>query len=72
MSLVAPRHMGSSRTRARARVPCIGRRILNHCTTREVLNLILLHVEIQFSQHNLLERLSLPHWMVLAPSAKII
>ena len=34
--LVAPRHVGSSRTRARTRVPCIGRRILNHCTTREV------------------------------------
>ena len=33
--LVAPRHVGSSRTRARTRVPCIGRRILNHCTTRE-------------------------------------
>ena len=26
--LVAPRHVGSSRTRARTRVPCIGRRIL--------------------------------------------
>ena len=35
--LVAPRHVGSSRTRARTRVPCIGRRILNHCTTREAL-----------------------------------
>ena len=34
--LVAPRHVGSSQTRARTRVPCIGRRILNHCTTREV------------------------------------
>ncbi|XP_073649767.1 translin-associated protein X isoform X4 [Tursiops truncatus] len=33
----APRHVGSSRTRARTRVPCIGRRTLNHCTTREVL-----------------------------------
>ena len=33
--LVAPRHVGSSRTRARTRVPCIGRRILNHCATRE-------------------------------------
>ena len=31
----APRHVGSSQTRARTRVPCIGRRILNHCTTRE-------------------------------------
>ena len=36
MGLVAPRHVGSSWTRARTRVPCIGRRILNHCTTREV------------------------------------
>ena len=34
--LVAPQHVGSSRTRAQTRVPCIGRRILNHCTTREV------------------------------------
>ena len=34
--LVASRHVGSSRTRARTRVPCIGRRILNHCVTREV------------------------------------
>ena len=34
--LVAPRHVGSSRTRAPTRVPCIGRWILNYCTTREV------------------------------------
>ena len=34
--LVAPRHVGSSWTRAQTRVPCVGRRILNHCTTREV------------------------------------
>ena len=33
----APRHMGSSQTRARTRVPCIGRQILNHCATREAL-----------------------------------
>ena len=32
---VAPRHAGSSQTRARTRVPCIGRQILNHCATRE-------------------------------------
>ena len=31
--LVAPQHVGSSRTRARTHVPCIGRRI--HCATRE-------------------------------------
>ena len=36
--LVAPRHVGSSRTRARTRVPCIGRRIPNHCVTREALS----------------------------------
>ena len=33
--LVAPRHVGSSQARARTRVPCIGRQILNHCATRE-------------------------------------
>ena len=27
--------MGSSQTRARTRVPCISRWILNHCATRE-------------------------------------
>ena len=37
MGLVALRHVGSSRARARTRVPCIGRQILNHCTTREAL-----------------------------------
>ena len=37
MGLAAPQHVGSSWTRTRTRVPCIGRQILNHCTTREVL-----------------------------------
>ena len=32
---VAPQHVGSSQTRARTRVPCIGRQILNRCATRE-------------------------------------
>ena len=36
VGLVAPWHVGSSRTRARTCVPCIGRRILNHCSTRGV------------------------------------
>ena len=39
--LVAPRHVGSSQTRARTCVPCIGRRILNHCATREVLKTVI-------------------------------
>ena len=34
--LVAPWHVGSSQTRHRTHVPCIGRWILKHCTTREV------------------------------------
>ena len=38
--LVAPRHVGSSQTRARTRVPCIGRQILNHCATREALYIL--------------------------------
>ena len=33
--LVAPRHVGSSQTRARTHVPCIGRQTPNHCATRE-------------------------------------
>ena len=33
--LVAPQHVGSSRTRHPTRVPCIGRRTLNYCATRE-------------------------------------
>ena len=32
---VAPRHAGSSQTRARTHVPCIGRRTPNHCATGE-------------------------------------
>ena len=34
--VVAPRHVGSSKTRDRTYVPCIGRQILNHWATREV------------------------------------
>ena len=37
MGLVAPWHVESSQTRGRTYVPCIGRQILNHWTTREVL-----------------------------------
>ena len=37
MDLVAPWHVGSSRTRDRTSIPCIARRILNSWTTREAL-----------------------------------
>ena len=36
MGSVALWYVGSFWARARTRVPCIGRRILNHCATREV------------------------------------
>ena len=36
MGLVAPRHVGSSWTRAQTGVSCIGRQVLNHCATRAV------------------------------------
>ena len=42
MGLVALRHVGSSWTRARTHVPCIGTRILNHCATREALTMVCL------------------------------
>ena len=38
MGLAAPWHVGSSRTRAQTHDPCIGKWILNHWTSREVLN----------------------------------
>ena len=42
--LVAPWHVGSSWTRDRSCVPCIGKQILNHCATREVPYLTVLSV----------------------------
>ena len=38
---VAPWYVGSSQTRARTHVPCIGRQVLNHCATREAQNITL-------------------------------
>ena len=38
-ALVAPPHVGSSQTRDGTCIPCIGRWILNHWTTREVPNM---------------------------------
>ena len=47
--LVAPQHVGSSRTRAQTRVPCIGRQIPNHCATREALIMIILNDQEKLS-----------------------
>ena len=46
---VAPRHVGCSQTRAQTRVPCIVRRTLNHCTTREAPGRFLITDSISYS-----------------------
>ena len=38
---------------------------------RKCSNFILLHVAVEFSQHHLLKRMSLPHHMFLPPLSKI-
>ena len=40
-ALVASQHVGSSQTRGQTHVPCIGRQILIHQTTREVLQIVI-------------------------------
>ena len=49
MGLVAPQHVGSSRTRARTRVLCIGRQIPNHCATREARELFFLTSLLEYN-----------------------
>ena len=49
--LIAPQHVGSSQIRDRTPVPCIGRPILNHWTTREVLWYSLLNMMSNHIQH---------------------
>ena len=41
------------------------------CGIRKCSNVILLHVAVQFSQHHLLKRVSLPHCIFLSPLSKI-
>ena len=50
----APRHVGSSQTRARTRVPRISRQIPNHCATREAPPLLFLYIIyiLLFAGHN--------------------
>ena len=40
-------------------------------SVRKCSNFILLHEAVQFSQHYLLKRLSLPHYIFLPPLSKI-
>ena len=61
--LVAPWHVGSSQTRARTRVPCIGRRILNYCATREALGYIqmfmdYIKIHLKYSQGKFIKIIS--------------
>ena len=58
--LAAPRHVGSSQTRARTRVPCTGRRILNHCATEEAA-LKILYIYIHTFVHAYFSSLKLPY-----------
>ena len=70
MGLVAPRHVGSSQTRARTRFPCIDRQILNHWATREALydlfynecflDCILIHVTSTMAFISLMDFVFLP------------
>ena len=41
------------------------------CGIKKCSNFILLHVAVQFSQHHLLKRLTLPHCIFLSPLSKI-
>ena len=65
MGLVAPRHVGSSRTKARTRVPCIGRWILNHCATRGV------HYHVFFIHSSVSGHLGCFHVLTIVNSAAV-
>ena len=59
-------------------ISCLTFRFLIHfefifvCGIRKCSSFILLHVAVQFSQHHLLKRLSLPHCIFLPPLSKIM
>ena len=50
MGLVAPWHVGSSQTRDQTLVPCIGRQILNHWTTREFPVMFIFYFSLRINQ----------------------
>ena len=70
MGLVAPRHVGSSWTRARTRVPCVGRRILNHCATREAPELAFLKPQTTLTLNDLKQFSQQLGWAQLGLSAE--
>ena len=75
--LVAPRHVGSSQTRAQTRVPCIGRQILNHCATREAPYFLFIKLQLFscWSSNFLISRSILdlhPQWGLISSSPEIL
>ncbi|KAJ8785880.1 hypothetical protein J1605_006840 [Eschrichtius robustus] len=72
--LVASGHVGSSRTRARTHVPCIGRQILNQCATKKVpLTVVFLRIirvehchEAAVSIYCSMRHQSLGHWALVS------
>ena len=54
----APWHVGSSQTRARTRVPFIGRQILNHSATREALKVLKSKPSYPLTEHSVSQRYS--------------
>ena len=65
MGLVAPCHVGSSKTRDWTHIPCRG--ILNHCTTREVPNCEILKKKSVLCDH---EQVAKPLWSFVSLSLK--
>ena len=69
MSLVAPRHVGSSWTRDQTRVSCIGRQTLHLWATREALDNLLKYPKVFLIVWNdqilFLGHFSCPNWMRL-------
>ena len=62
--------MGSSQTRARTRVPCIVRQILNHCATREAPKLLLInsYINIIFKNQTPYSTSKLSHYYKMGVS----
>ena len=72
--LVTLRHVGSSETRARTRVPCLGRQTLNHCATREAQGLLVFLILSCMSCLYILEIILCPliHWQIFSPIRSVL